>query len=225
MSYVEATRAPHERILLRATFNWTHSVGPAFWTILGALPLTYTAVHTLIEGAAPGNGAWVFGLSAVPAVLGIGILIAHFIGLVSTEIVVTSLRFVYKTGLVARRATEVSLSKIEEVSLHQSILGRIFGFGRLTLHGTGVGVIALPNLDNPVLLRRVIETARSALPDEMPGAVDATDMAAASHDASRDTMHQHASGPVRHAHRAEENANLRRKAGRAEQAARRRRQD
>jgi hypothetical protein len=81
----------------------------------------------------------------------------------STEIVVTSRRIIYKRGLISRRAEELSLGKIEEINLVQSILGRIFGSGRLRLSGTGVGAIALPDVDNPLALRRAIESAKIKL--------------------------------------------------------------
>ncbi len=86
--------------------------------------------------------------------------------LITTEIVVTTYRFVYKTGLISRNTQEVSLNKIEEITLHQSIWGRILGYGKLVLRGTGVGVIELPNLDNPIYIRKMIENTKSALREE-----------------------------------------------------------
>ena len=75
----------------------------------------------------------------------------------------TTYRFVYKTGLISRHTQEVSLNKIEEITLKQSIWGRIFGFGKLILRGTGVGVIQLPDLDDPIEVRKIIENAKSNL--------------------------------------------------------------
>ena len=57
------------------------------------------------------------------------ILLVHIITLITTEIVITNYRFVYKTGWIARNTQEVSLSNIEEVTLRQSFWGRLFGFG------------------------------------------------------------------------------------------------
>ncbi len=69
----------------------------------------------------------------------------------------------YKTGLLARNTQEVSLNKIEEITLHQSVWGRLFGYGKLVLRGTGVGVITLPNIDNPIEVRRLVEKAKADL--------------------------------------------------------------
>ena len=65
-----------------------------------------------------------------------------------------------------QRTQEVSLNKIEEITLHQSIWGRILSYGKLVLRGTGVGVIKLPDLDDPIRLRKIIENAKSALRED-----------------------------------------------------------
>jgi uncharacterized membrane protein YdbT with pleckstrin-like domain len=86
-----------------------------------------------------------------------------FVRAVATEIAVTSDRFVRKTGLIAIRTEEVSLDKIEEVTVVESILGRIFGYGQLHVRGTGMGDIDCRIVDDPVRLRREIQTAREGL--------------------------------------------------------------
>ncbi|NWH08441.1 MAG: PH domain-containing protein [Alphaproteobacteria bacterium] len=77
----------------------------------------------------------------------------------TTEIVVTSRRFVKKTGLIVRRAEELSLDRIEEVNLRQSVLGRLLNYGDLTVRGTGEGVIDLVMVDDPIRLRRELQSA------------------------------------------------------------------
>jgi uncharacterized membrane protein YdbT with pleckstrin-like domain len=91
------------------------------------------------------------------------ILLSHLIVLWTTEIAVTTYRFVYKTGFISRKTQEVSLNKIEEIVLEQSVWGRVFGYGKLTIRGTGVGVIELPDIDNPIEVRRIIELAKAEL--------------------------------------------------------------
>lgn len=165
MGYVEKTLAPGEHILLRAHFNWTSSVVPVLWCLIGLTPLFYAAVTHLLQGAPPGDPAWLYGICAIPAFFGVYVFIAHLIMLRTTEIVITSSRFVYKTGLISRDTKEVSLNKIEEINLRQTIFGRLFGYGFITLRGTGVGVIQLPGIDEPMAIRRCIETAKAQLRD------------------------------------------------------------
>jgi len=161
--YVEKTLAGGEEIIQRANFNWTYSFFPLLWFSLGAGSV---AMFVFLQFAAefPYEELKVGWWSAIVAgVSGSLILLNHVIVLVTTEIVVTTYRFVYKTGLISRHTQEVSLNKIEEITLHQTVWGRILGYGKLVLRGTGVGVITLPDLDDPIHLRRIIENTKSAL--------------------------------------------------------------
>lgn len=163
MSYVQQTLASEEQILHRANFNWTYSFFPVLWFLLGAACPGFFFYLQYIENVPAGDlrvGWWI---AIIAFAAGTFILAGQIIYLMTTEIVVTTYRFVYKRGLIARNTKEVSLNKIEEITLHQSIWGRLFGYGKLVLRGTGVGVIELPDLDNPITLRRIIENARSTL--------------------------------------------------------------
>ena len=163
MSYVAQTLASDEEIIHRANFNWTYNFFPVFWFSLGAASLCLLSYVQFIADVPYADlevGWW---SAYVAAACGSLILITHLVHLATTEIVVTSFRFVFKTGLVSRDTQEVSLNKIEEITLRQSVWGRILGYGRLVLRGTGVGVIELPELDNPIELRKIIENTRSRL--------------------------------------------------------------
>lgn len=161
--YVEKTLAPGESIVHRANFNWTFSFFPVLWFALGLAP---TVMYLLLQFGSGVTYAelrtgWWFAYLA--AFIGAWILVSHIIILWTTEIVVTTYRFVFKKGLISRNTQEVSLNKIEEITLHQSVWGRLFGYGKLILRGTGVGVIELPNLDDPIGTRRLIEGAKAGL--------------------------------------------------------------
>ena len=161
--YVEKTLASGETILHRANFNWTYSFLPVLWFSIGAATLAmffYIQFIAHVPFADLEVGWWSAGVAAAAGSM---ILINHLIIMMTTEIVVTNTRFVFKTGLISRKTQEVSLNKIEEIALRQTIWGRILNFGKLVLRGTGVGVIELPDLDDPINLRRTIENARSTL--------------------------------------------------------------
>lgn len=161
--YVEKTLASGEDIIHRANFNWTFSFFPVFWFALGTAALVMICFIQVAVGIPYKElevGWWSGGIASVAGAI---ILINHLIILITTEIVVTTNRFVFKTGLISRHTQEVSLNKIEEITLEQSIWGRFLGFGKLVLRGTGVGVITLPDLDDPIHLRRIIENARLSL--------------------------------------------------------------
>ena len=162
-SYVEKTLGNGESLIYTAHFNWTYS----FWSfailIFSLIPVPVLAYITVSEGLSllDLRAGWV--CAAIAAFLGAFLFLLHMIKLWTTEIAVTTFRFVYKTGLISRNTKEVSLNKIEEITLNQSVWGRLFGYGSLTLRGTGVGVIKLPNIDEPIRVRKIIENAKSAM--------------------------------------------------------------
>ena len=163
MSYVEQTLAAGEEIIYRANFNWTYSFWAVFWFALGAAPVILFALSQFAAGVPFEElrvGWWFAGAAFL---IGALILLLHMIVLWTTEIIVTSFRFVYKKGLISRDTQEVSLNKIEEITLKQSFWGRIFNYGELVMRGTGVGVIQLPAIDNPIRVRKIIENTRSQL--------------------------------------------------------------
>ncbi|ADM09452.1 hypothetical protein PB2503_06932 [Parvularcula bermudensis HTCC2503] len=164
MSYVVQMLAPHERVIARGRFNWTYSF-PAYSLFgLSFLPLVYALYEWAVGGLENGR-FWVLA-TLLLAAAGTGRLIAHIVYLYTTEMAVTTSRFIYKRGFLRRHSQEVSLNKIEEINVDQSLLGRLMGFGRLTLKGTGVGQIHLPDIDNPLELRRAIELGRNASEDD-----------------------------------------------------------
>lgn len=78
----------------------------------------------------------------------------------TTEIAVTNERLIYKRGLIARHVGELSIDRIEGVSVNQGVLGRIFGYGRVTIRGMGVGEITLPPIEEPISFRNAIQESR-----------------------------------------------------------------
>ncbi len=80
----------------------------------------------------------------------------------TTEIAVTTKRLIFKRGWVARNVQEMAINNIVSVAVTQSLLGRMLGYGSVDCLGTGEGDIDLPDMvDNPITLRRMIQTVQS----------------------------------------------------------------
>ncbi len=77
----------------------------------------------------------------------------------TTETDVTNLRVIHKTGFITRQTFEMSLDKVESVDVNQSILGRIFNYGNVTICGVGEGVETIRTIASPLAFRNSI-TAR-----------------------------------------------------------------
>jgi uncharacterized membrane protein YdbT with pleckstrin-like domain len=52
--------------------------------------------------------------------------------------------------------TEINLEKVESVDVDQSILGRIFGYGSVTIRGTGEAVEPLRDIAGPIEFRNAV---------------------------------------------------------------------
>jgi uncharacterized membrane protein YdbT with pleckstrin-like domain len=55
----------------------------------------------------------------------------------TTEIAVTDRRVIYVQGFFERKSIEVHMNQIESVDVDQTLLGRLFNYGDVTIHGTG----------------------------------------------------------------------------------------
>jgi uncharacterized membrane protein YdbT with pleckstrin-like domain len=131
MSYIEDSLGAHEKIIARARFHW-------WYTAKAVLALVFLGVF----------------------IIGIFIFFQMMIRKWTTEIAVTSHRFVLKTGWMSLHTQEMALHNIEGVKVEQSFWGRILNYGTLRIEGTGVDAVQLPTIADPIMLRRAIETAK-----------------------------------------------------------------
>ena len=131
--YIEKSLGEGERVVAKAHFHWLY--GLKAWLALIFL-------------------GWIL--------VGIWIFVSLMVRQGTTEIAITSHRFVEKSGLFTLRTNEISLHNIEGVKLEQSFLGRIFGYGHLRIEGTGVDAVVIPDIADPIAFRAAIETAKES---------------------------------------------------------------
>ena len=131
MGYVEDTIGTNEKIVYTVKFHW-------IYTFSAFLYLLFLGVF----------------------IIGIIIFIKMMINKWTTERVLTDSRYIQKTGWIARDTEEISIYKIEEVDLSQSILGRILGYGSISVSGTGSGNIVLKSIDDPLIFQKHLNDLR-----------------------------------------------------------------
>ena len=131
MSYIARSLGHGERLVFRAHFHWWYSLK-----------------------------AWLALLVLGIVLIGVYIFFAMMIRKWTTEIGVTTHRFIKKTGLFSISTEEMAIHNIEGVKLHQSFWGQLLGFGNLRIEGTGVDAIELPTIAKPIAFRAAIETAK-----------------------------------------------------------------
>jgi uncharacterized membrane protein YdbT with pleckstrin-like domain len=148
MSYIEKSLAENEVLRYRARFHWVYHAGAWAALIAGAV----VALLTLNGDAS----RWVPPASLL---LGIAVWLAILVPIWTTEIGVTNQRIIYKRGLIQRDTNELQLRSIEEVRFSQDFWGRIFGYGKIEIHGTGDDAIFLPSVADPLGLRAALQGA------------------------------------------------------------------
>jgi len=75
----------------------------------------------------------------------------------TSEFAITNKRVVIKLGLISRKTLEMNLSKIESVNVDQSIMGRILGYGAITIIGTGGTRETFTDISDPMQFRRTFQ--------------------------------------------------------------------
>ncbi|MEQ1607814.1 MAG: PH domain-containing protein [Hyphomonadaceae bacterium] len=109
---------------------------------------------------------WIIWLRAWAALIlfgvllfGIVIFVRDLVFMLTTEVAVTNSRLIKKWGWPGLHTSELELSSVEAVSVDQTLWGRLFGYGRVQIHGTGDDVWSSPLIAAPVQFRREVESA------------------------------------------------------------------
>jgi uncharacterized membrane protein YdbT with pleckstrin-like domain len=97
--------------------------------------------------------------AAIAGLLALSSWLRAFIRRTTTELAVTDQRVIYKAGLIARHTLEMSRAKVESVTVDQTLLGRIFGYGTIIVRGTGSTLEPIRNIGDPLTFRSHITAA------------------------------------------------------------------
>ena len=121
----------------------------------GALGVTALAV-VIMRGARESHP-----IQMVAGVIALGIATITFavaaVKRNATEIAVTDRRVLIKSGLLRRSTTELIITKIESVSVSETFLGRLLGYGTVTVRGTGGTPEVFERVADPLEFRRRIQ--------------------------------------------------------------------
>ena len=94
------------------------------------------------------------GLFTLAGVIG---LIGVFIAIRTTEFGLTNRRLIGKRGFIRRRSLELLLTKVESISVSQSLWGRLFNYGTIVVVGTGGTREPFGFIEDPLKLRQAVQ--------------------------------------------------------------------
>jgi uncharacterized membrane protein YdbT with pleckstrin-like domain len=149
MSYIQQVLQPGETVRFRTNVHWFVYLAAMAALIVG-LPLGGWYYWEDQSSLVLLLGALVF------VTAGVLLAIAAWLKRFGTEIAVTDRRVIYKSGLIRRHTTEINMDKVESVDVDQSILGRMFGYGTVTIRGTGEAAEPFRDIADPIDFRNAI---------------------------------------------------------------------
>src|SRR6202035_1507431 len=148
MGYVESNLLPSEQITYRAKLHW----------IIYALPVI---VFLIAIAVALGGGGWIAGMAI--GIVGFVLLLPRWMKASSSEFAITNKRVLIKVGLIRRHSLELLLQKVEGIGVDQGVLGRILGYGTITVSGVGGTKETFKMVSNPLEFRRQVQASLAAL--------------------------------------------------------------
>jgi membrane protein YdbS with pleckstrin-like domain len=148
VSYLDDHLLAGERIIYRARLHWTIFLTAIVVVLLGV------ALGILLQVLEPAYSHAGLALAGVGLLLAIGPAVRY----ISSEFAVTDKRVLGKLGFIERESKETLLSKVEAIAIDQGVIGRILGFGTVTITGTGGTQEFFPRISEPLEFRRQIQS-------------------------------------------------------------------
>ena len=158
MSYITKTLVPGEKVVYQTRLHWIvmlgHLVGAVVLWGLGGYVLWYAYAHPQMESTSRHIAA--YGGAAL-LLCGLIVLFAGTLRRNTTEMAVTTRRVVVKTGLASRRTIEMLLNKVETIEVTEPGMGRLLGYGSITLIGTGGTSEQFHKIAKPLVFRNEVQ--------------------------------------------------------------------
>jgi uncharacterized membrane protein YdbT with pleckstrin-like domain len=147
VSYVDSSLLSGERVVYRTRLYWLLLGWPLFLLIVTCAPVVWLA-----ETNRWNNLAW------IPVGIAVLILAGAVIKRQSSDFAVTNKRVLMKIGVFSTRSTELFLSKIEAIAVHQSLAGRMLDYGDIVVTGSGGTHEQFHDIQSPLSFRRAVQT-------------------------------------------------------------------
>jgi uncharacterized membrane protein YdbT with pleckstrin-like domain len=164
MSYADGLLSTGERILHRTKQHPFIFVWGARWAILAVIiaGLSTWLGSNLDSSGISGSIKSVLGwITLILFVGGIAVFVWTALRYINQEYVLTNRRVIQVAGVLNRSATDSSLEKINDAVLNQSIFGRMFDFGDLTvLTASESGIERMRMLRSPIAFKKQMLDAK-----------------------------------------------------------------
>src|SRR5450631_496505 len=148
-TYVDRVLEPGESVRYRTTVSWI--------VYIPSVVLAAIALAALLVGINyPDRDRVFWFVATISALVAMCNFAYAWFRRWTTEIAVTDRRIILKRGFIRRATLEMNLQKVESVDVDQTLLGRLFDFGSVTIRGTGSTFETLSMIDSPLKLRTTV---------------------------------------------------------------------
>jgi uncharacterized membrane protein YdbT with pleckstrin-like domain len=151
MSYIDRNLIAGERVVYRTRLHWLLYAVPVLFSVVVLLPIAWFLA----------SGSWQ-GFAWVPLALVLVVLLPAVVKRQSSDFAVTNKRVMMKAGVFTTRSIELLLNKIEAITVDQSLLGRLFGYGDIVVTGSGGTREAFSHIQSPLEFRRAVQSVSDA---------------------------------------------------------------
>ena len=159
MGYAERLMSTGERIVHREKQHWFVFIWGARYTILALIIAGLGAViQTNVSSPWREVIGWAAAILFVGGLLLLGWTILRYM---NQEYVLTNRRVIQVEGVLNRNSTDSSLEKINDAVLSQSVFGRMFDYGDLTvLTASEAGIDKMHMLRKPIAFKKAMLDAK-----------------------------------------------------------------
>jgi uncharacterized membrane protein YdbT with pleckstrin-like domain len=160
MNYLQKLLGQDEKILFRTHQHFFVIFAEIIreLLILGVVGMGFYAVHRWN----PPQASWFYGVLFVVAAAMIIFLILDVVRWRSDEFLITNYRVIQSSGILSKSVLDSSLNKINDIALHHSWMGRIFGYGTLEILTASDEVInRFDKISRPIEFKRVLLEAKA----------------------------------------------------------------
>lgn len=165
MSYIETNLLKDEKLIYAVRPHWVVFASGSWAMFFAVVAWFYTpGLYTMPSGFSL-HGI----VSAMLFLVGAYWFLKAYIYYITSEYGVTNKRVLIKVGWISRTSLELLLDKVEGVLVDQTVMGRIFGYGAITIIGTGGTNDRFPFIPDPLLFRKNVQEQIALYEEHMYG--------------------------------------------------------
>jgi len=162
MSYIQKLLGQDEQILFETRRHLFVLFGQMFKEFL--ILIVLIAGWIVIHGKQDPSFYWVELALAIIAVMVLLSMVVDFVRWNSESFYVTNRRVIHSSGMMSKKVLDSSLSKINDVIMEQSFLGRMLNYGTIRILTASDEVInRVDRISRPVEFKKAMLTAKSQM--------------------------------------------------------------